>query len=61
MNNGAEYAFKPKDVKLDKRIINISPIDEYDLSEREIKARVSRLSMLFQNKVRHESTLVNNM
>uniref|UniRef100_A0A0D3BT93 Uncharacterized protein n=1 Tax=Brassica oleracea var. oleracea TaxID=109376 RepID=A0A0D3BT93_BRAOL len=50
MNNGAEYAFKPKDVKLDKRIINISPIDEYDLSEREIKARVSRLSMLFQNK-----------
>ncbi|CAN6802525.1 unnamed protein product [Brassica oleracea var. botrytis] len=51
MNNGAEYAFKPKDVKLDKRIINISPIDEYDLSEREIKARVSRLSMLFQNKV----------
>nr|VDD07333.1 unnamed protein product [Brassica oleracea] len=61
MNNGAEYAFKPKDVKLDKRIINISPIDEYDLSEREIKARVSRLSMLFQNKVRHESTLVNNI
>ncbi|CAF1920787.1 unnamed protein product [Brassica oleracea] len=51
MNNGAEYAFKPKDVKLDKRIINISPIDENDLSEREIKARVSRLSMLFQNKV----------
>ncbi|KAH0899882.1 hypothetical protein HID58_049450 [Brassica napus] len=50
MNNGAEYAFKPKDVKLDKRIINISPIDENDLSEREIKARVSRLSMLFQNK-----------
>ncbi|CAN7004031.1 unnamed protein product [Brassica oleracea var. botrytis] len=51
MNNGAEYAFKPKDVKLDKRIINISPIDENDLSEREIKARVSRLSMLLQNKV----------
>ncbi|WZZ50015.1 hypothetical protein YC2023_050122 [Brassica napus] len=57
MNNGAEYAFKPKDVKLDKRIINISPIDEYDLSEREIKARVSRLSMLFQNKQKLQVSL----
>ncbi|KAF8118488.1 hypothetical protein N665_0005s0245 [Sinapis alba] len=49
MINGAEYAFKPKDVKLDKRI-NISPIDDSELSESEIKARISRLSMLFQNK-----------
>ncbi|KAJ0228663.1 SNF2-related [Hirschfeldia incana] len=47
--NGAEYAFKPKDVKLDKRV-NISPIDASELSESEIKARISRLSMLFQNK-----------
>ncbi|KAL0863004.1 hypothetical protein Bca101_042122 [Brassica carinata] len=50
MINGAEFAFKPKDVKVDKRIINISPIDESELSESEIKARISRLSMLFQNK-----------
>lgn len=46
----AEYAFKPKDVKVDKRI-NISPIDASELSESDIKARISRLSMLFQNKV----------
>ncbi|XP_009150460.1 protein CHROMATIN REMODELING 24 [Brassica rapa] len=49
MINGAVYAFKPKDVNLDKRI-NISPIDESEWSESEIKARISRLSMLFQNK-----------
>ncbi|KAF3547640.1 hypothetical protein DY000_02005905, partial [Brassica cretica] len=49
MINGAVYAFKPKDVNLDKRI-NISPIDESERSESEIKARISRLSMLFQNK-----------
>uniref|UniRef100_A0A1J3DHY9 Protein CHROMATIN REMODELING 24 n=1 Tax=Noccaea caerulescens TaxID=107243 RepID=A0A1J3DHY9_NOCCA len=49
MINGAEYAFKPKDVKLDKKI-NISPIDDSELSESEIKARISRLSMLFKNK-----------
>lgn len=47
----AEYAFKPKDVKVDKKI-NISPIDASELSESEIKARISRLSMLFQNKVK---------
>ncbi|CAH2043598.1 unnamed protein product [Thlaspi arvense] len=49
MVNGAEYAFNPKDVNVDKRI-NISPIDENELSESEIKARISRLSMLFENK-----------
>ncbi|RID59021.1 hypothetical protein BRARA_F02275 [Brassica rapa] len=49
MINGAVYAFKPKDVNLDERI-NISPIDESEWSESEIKARISRLSMLFQNK-----------
>ncbi|KAJ4897321.1 Protein CHROMATIN REMODELING 24 [Raphanus sativus] len=47
--NGAEYAFKPKDVKVDKKI-NISPIDASELSESDIKARISRLSMLFENK-----------
>ncbi|KFK28086.1 hypothetical protein AALP_AA8G470500 [Arabis alpina] len=47
--NGAEYAFNPKDIKLDKRI-NISPIDVNELSESEIKARISRLSTLFENK-----------
>lgn len=51
----AVYAFKPKDVNLDKRI-NISPIDESERSESEIKARISRLSMLFQNKVKTPST-----
>lgn len=51
----AVYAFKPKDVNLDKRI-NISPIDESEWSESEIKARISRLSMLFQNKVKTSST-----
>ncbi|KAG5393988.1 hypothetical protein IGI04_023951 [Brassica rapa subsp. trilocularis] len=49
MINGAVYAFKPKDVNLDERI-NISPIDKSEWSESEIKARISRLSMLFQNK-----------
>ncbi|XP_024007078.1 protein CHROMATIN REMODELING 24 isoform X2 [Eutrema salsugineum] len=49
MVNGAEYAFNPKDVKLNKRI-NISPIDDNDLSESEIKARISRLTMIFENK-----------
>ncbi|EOA12821.1 hypothetical protein CARUB_v10025781mg [Capsella rubella] len=47
--NGADYAFKPKDVNLGKTI-NISPIDEKELSESEIKARLSRLSMLLKNK-----------
>ncbi|KAL1204052.1 Protein CHROMATIN REMODELING 24 [Cardamine amara subsp. amara] len=47
--NGADYVFKPKDVKLDKRI-NISPIDDNELSESEIKTRISRFSMLLANK-----------
>ncbi|CAA0411848.1 unnamed protein product [Arabidopsis thaliana] len=47
--NGADYAFKPKDVNLDKRI-NISPIDDKELSESVIKARLNRLTMLLQNK-----------
>lgn len=46
----ADYAFKPKDVNRDKRI-NISPIDDKELSESEIKARISRLSMLLASKV----------
>ncbi|CAL9244776.1 unnamed protein product [Arabidopsis halleri] len=47
--NGADYAFKPKDVNLDKKI-NISPIDDKELSESEIKARLNRLTILLQNK-----------
>ncbi|BAA96898.1 unnamed protein product [Arabidopsis thaliana] len=47
--NGADYAFKPKDVNLDKRI-NISPVDDKELSESVIKARLNRLTMLLQNK-----------
>ncbi|XP_010484160.1 PREDICTED: protein CHROMATIN REMODELING 24 [Camelina sativa] len=47
--NGADYAFKPKDVNLNKTI-NISPIDDKELSESEIKARLGRLSMLLKNK-----------
>ncbi|XP_010444319.1 PREDICTED: protein CHROMATIN REMODELING 24-like [Camelina sativa] len=47
--NGADYAFKPKDVNLNKTI-NISPIDDKELSESEIKARLSRLSILLKNK-----------
>lgn len=46
----ADYAFKPKDVNLDKKI-NISPIDDKELSESEIKARLNRLTILLQNKV----------
>ncbi|CAN8251714.1 unnamed protein product [Cochlearia groenlandica] len=49
MINGAEYAFKPKDVNLDRRV-NISPVESYESLESKIKEDISRFSMRFMEK-----------
>ncbi|KAB2597160.1 DNA excision repair protein ERCC-6-like [Pyrus ussuriensis x Pyrus communis] len=46
--NGAEYAFKPKDLILNKK--PSSPIDAGKLTEAEIKQRINRLSQTLANK-----------
>ncbi|XP_009355846.2 LOW QUALITY PROTEIN: protein CHROMATIN REMODELING 24 [Pyrus x bretschneideri] len=46
--NGAEYAFKPKDVNINKK--PSSPIDADKLTESEIKQRINRLSQTLANK-----------
>ncbi|GMI99315.1 chromatin remodeling 24 [Hibiscus trionum] len=47
--DGAEYAFKPKDVMLNRK--SPSPEDIAKLTESEIKQRINRLSHIFANKV----------
>ncbi|KAE8694443.1 Protein CHROMATIN REMODELING 24 [Hibiscus syriacus] len=47
--DGAEYAFKPKDVMLNRK--SASPEDIAKLTESEIKLRINRLSQIFANKV----------
>ncbi|XP_015891171.3 protein CHROMATIN REMODELING 24 [Ziziphus jujuba] len=46
--NGAEYAFKPKDVKSEKKVT--SPDSVGKLTESEIKERINRLSITLANK-----------
>ncbi|KAM0968992.1 hypothetical protein ACFX2A_017568 [Malus domestica] len=46
--NGAEYAFKPKDIIINKK--PSSPIDADKLTESEIKQRINRLSQTLANK-----------
>ncbi|KAK6259126.1 hypothetical protein SCA6_013600 [Theobroma cacao] len=47
--DGAEYAFKPKDIRLSRKIS--SPESTAKLTESEIKERINRLSQIFSNKV----------
>ncbi|KAH9717308.1 protein CHROMATIN REMODELING 24 [Citrus sinensis] len=47
--DGAEYAFNPRDIKLNKK--SSSPITEAKLKESDIKERIKRLSQLISNKV----------
>ncbi|XVE83355.1 hypothetical protein DITRI_Ditri16bG0082700 [Diplodiscus trichospermus] len=47
--DGAEYAFKPKDLKVSRTIS--SPHDAAKLTESEIKERIKRLSQIFANKI----------
>ncbi|KAK8710077.1 hypothetical protein V6N13_145418 [Hibiscus sabdariffa] len=47
--DGAEYAFKPKDIMLNRK--SSSPDDITELTESEIKQRINRLSQIFANKV----------
>ena len=51
----AEYAFKPKDLILNKK--PSSPIDAGKLTESEIKQRINRLSQTLANKVLLNSLL----
>ncbi|KDO51632.1 hypothetical protein CISIN_1g0015262mg, partial [Citrus sinensis] len=47
--DGAEYAFNPRDIKLNKK--SSSPKNEAKLKESDIKERIKRLSQLISNKV----------
>ncbi|GAY64932.1 hypothetical protein CUMW_237340 [Citrus unshiu] len=47
--DGAEYAFNPRDIKLNKK--SSSPKTEAKLKESDIKERIKRLSQLISNKV----------
>ncbi|XVF14803.1 hypothetical protein REPUB_Repub09cG0092800 [Reevesia pubescens] len=47
--DGAEYAFKPKDIKVSRKIS--SPDNAAKLTESEIKERINRLSQIFANKI----------
>ncbi|KAE8735818.1 hypothetical protein F3Y22_tig00000329pilonHSYRG00085 [Hibiscus syriacus] len=47
--DGAEYAFKPKDIMLNRK--SASPEDIAKLNESEIKLRINRLTQIFANKV----------
>ncbi|XVF58791.1 hypothetical protein PTKIN_Ptkin07bG0094900 [Pterospermum kingtungense] len=47
--DGAEYAFKPKDVKVGRKIS--SPHDATKLTESEIKERINRVSQILANKI----------
>ncbi|XWS44706.1 hypothetical protein CRYUN_Cryun15aG0070800 [Craigia yunnanensis] len=47
--DGAEYAFKPKDITVSRKIS--SPHDAAKLTESEIKERINRLSQIFANKI----------
>lgn len=49
MFDRAEYAFKPKDIRLNRKIS--SPESAAKLTENEIKERINRLSQIFSNKV----------
>ena len=47
----AEYAFKPKDVILSKKLLSSSPIDTGKMTKSEIKDNINRLSQTLANKV----------
>lgn len=49
MFDRAEYAFKPKDVTVGRKIS--SPLDTSKLTESEIKERINRVSQILGNKV----------